>query len=178
MKHAKARTVAALALVLLASGCSQPKEEKRAFEVPDSLCGTPVPAELLSPVLPASGTKIEEERKPGKGYFSCRVVVDGTTVLTADWNWTEKGRTPRSVAYDNPYLDIAEHEGGGGKYVYSSTGGVSRVTCDPVVAHRKGKYELFARVFVSDGEKSAPAMEKLITTYAEALSASSECEQK
>lgn len=177
MKYTKPLFI--LALAVAASGCSQPKEE-RAFEVPDSLCGTKVSPELLSPVLPGSGKDIEVERStPGmKGALSCKVVVDGTTVLTAGWSWMEKGKTPRSVAYDNPYLKIAEHEGGDGKYVYSSTGGVSRVTCDPIVAHRKGAYELFAKIFVSEGERSAPAMEKLITAYAETLSTSSECEQQ
>lgn len=176
MKYPK--TLVVLALAIAASGCSQPREG-RAFEVPDSLCGTHVSPDLLSPVLPESGKSIEVRRSTPdmKGALSCKVVVDGTIALTAGWSWMAKGKTPRSVAYDNPYLKIAEYEGGDGAYVYSSTGGVSRVTCEPVVAHRKGAYELFAQIFVSDGEKAAPAMEKLLQAYAKGLATSPECVQ-
>ncbi|MFJ6405009.1 hypothetical protein ACIQK9_05720 [Streptomyces hydrogenans] len=176
MKYAKA--TAALALVLLASGCSQPKEEKRAFQVPAALCGTPVSAELLSPALPAGGERIEEERKDGNGYFTCKVSVDGKTALTASWEWMEAGKTARSVAYDNPYRDLADVESEDKRYVYSDTGGVSRVTCEPVVAHRKGQAELFATIALSEHEAPAPEMKKLLLGYAEALSDSSECVQK
>ncbi|GHG36322.1 hypothetical protein [Streptomyces hydrogenans] len=176
MKYTKA--VAALALVLLASGCSQPAEEKRAFQVPSALCGTPVPVELLSPALPASGERIEEERKDGDGYFTCKVAVDGKSALTARWEWMKAGKTARSVAYDNPYRDLADVESEDKRYVYSGVGGVSRVTCEPVVAHRKGQAELFATIALSDREAPAPEMKKLLLAYAEALSDSSECVQK
>ncbi|MFE5791295.1 hypothetical protein ACFQ8C_01835 [Streptomyces sp. NPDC056503] len=146
--------------------------------MPDSLCGTPVPAELLSPALPAGGEKLTEERKDGNGYFRCTLSVDGTSVLDAKWDWTEAGRTARSVAYDNPYRDLADVESQDKRYVYSDTGGVSRVTCEPVVAHRKGQAELFATVALSDRQAPAPEVKKLLLAYAEALSASAECVRK
>ncbi|GGY35926.1 hypothetical protein [Streptomyces omiyaensis] len=177
MKHAKA--VAALALVLLVSGCSQAKEEKRAFQVPDSLCGTPVSADLLSPALPAGGEKVGEERKELGGYFRCTVSVDGERALTAVWEWLEAGKTARSVAYNAPYRDLADVESSDKRYVYSDTGGVSRVTCEPAAAHRKGEAELFVTIALSEGRTApAPEVKQLLLAYAEALSASSECVRK
>ncbi|MFD8012911.1 hypothetical protein [Streptomyces sp. NPDC058955] len=179
MKYAKA--VATLALVLLASGCSEAKEERRAFEVPDTLCGTPVPAELLSPLLPAGGDTLEVKRRhPSlKGALSCDVVVDGTAALGVDWEWREIGSNPGRVARENPYVKHDTHESEDGRYVYSDTGGVSRVDCEPVVEHRKGTSELFAAVSVSnDGRPDATAVKNLLVAYAKAVSASSECEQK
>ncbi|MFD4371634.1 hypothetical protein [Streptomyces sp. NPDC058486] len=179
MKYAKA--AATLALVLLASGCSQAKEEKRAFEVPDSLCGTQVPAELLSPLLPAGGDKLEVKRRypDMKGALSCDVVVDGTTDLGVDWEWREIGTSPGKIARENPYVKHDTYESEDGRYVYADRGGVIRVACEPVVKHRKGTAELFAKVMVSnEGRSDAAAVKNLLLGYAKALSASSECEQR
>ncbi|MEW5624982.1 hypothetical protein AB1388_00145 [Streptomyces hydrogenans] len=175
-----ARAVAALTLVLLASGCSEPEEEKRAFEVPTSLCGTPVPAELLSSLLPAGGEKIEEEEKNGNGYFSCKVSVDGTDVLHASWSWWGEGTGATKVAGSMQGVDLDEHVSEDRTYTYADKGGVSRVTCpEPSVPTRKTEMELFAQIFVSgDGQPDEAAMEKLIQAYAKALSASPECVQK
>ncbi|GHJ94360.1 hypothetical protein SNE510_38790 [Streptomyces sp. NE5-10] len=104
--------------------------------------------------------------------------MDGKSALTARWEWMEAGKTARSVAYDNPYRDLADVESEDKRYVYSGVGGVSRVTCEPVVAHRKGQAELFATIALSDREAPAPEMKKLLLAYAEALSDSSECVQK
>ncbi|MFD8012909.1 hypothetical protein [Streptomyces sp. NPDC058955] len=170
----------ALAFVLLGSGCSQPKEEKRAFEVPDSLCGTPMPAELLSAVLPASGKEITEEEKVGNGYFRCTVLVDGTSVLDAKWTWWAKGTTTVNVAGSQWGVRLDEHVSEDGTYTYADKGGVSRVTCpEPSVPTRKTEMDLFAQIFISnDGRPDEAAMEKLIQAYAKAVSASPECVQK
>ncbi|MER6478863.1 hypothetical protein [Streptomyces filamentosus] len=178
MKHAKA--TATLMLVLFASGCSQAKEEKRAFEVPDSLCGTPVPAELLSPVLPASGEKITEEEKVGNGYFRCTVSVDGTSVLNAKWTWWGKGTSTVNVAGSQWGVELDEHVSKDRTYTYADKGGVSRVTCpEPSVPTRKTEMELFAQIFLSNnGRPDEATMEKLIQAYAKSVSASPECVQK
>ncbi|WP_282694098.1 hypothetical protein [Streptomyces sp. CC208A] len=178
MKYAKA--TATLALVLLVSGCSQAKEEKRAFDIPDSLCGTPVSAELLSPVLPASGEKIAEERKPGHGYLDCTVSVDGTSVLTAGWSWWKKGTRTVNVAGSQWGVKLDEHVSEDGTYTYADKGGVSRVTCpDPSVPIRKTEGELFAQIFISNnGRPDEAVMEKLIRAYAKGVSESPECVQK
>ncbi|MEU3398434.1 hypothetical protein [Streptomyces filamentosus] len=180
MKHAKARTVAALALVLLASGCSQAKEEKRAFQVPDSLCGTPVPADLLSPVLPAGGEKIEEEREDKHGAQYCAVSVDGTSVLHAEWSWWKKGTRTTQVASSQWGVRLDEHVSEDGTYTYADKGGVSRVTCpEPSVPRRKTEMELYAQIFLAnDGRPDEAAMEKLIQAYAKGVSASPECVRK
>ncbi|WP_031014171.1 hypothetical protein [Streptomyces sp. NRRL F-5727] len=178
MKHAKA--VVAVALALLVSGCTQPEEEKRAFEVPDSLCGTPIPAELLSPVLPASGEKITEEQKVGNGYFRCTVSVNGNSALSARWEWWDKGTRVTRVAGSQWGVRLDEHVSDDGTYTYADKGGVSRVTCpEPSVPRRKTENDLFAQIYISDyGRPDEAAMEKLIQAYAKALSASPECVQK
>ncbi|MFB7362725.1 hypothetical protein [Streptomyces hydrogenans] len=178
MKYAK--TLATLALVLLATGCSQAKEEKRAFEVPHSLCGTPVPAELLSPVLPASGVKISEEKKVGNGYFRCTVSVNGSSALNAKWTWLGKDTTALNVAGSQWGVRLDEHVSEDRTYTYADKGGVSRVTCpEPSVPTRKTEMDLFAQIFISgDGQPNEAAMEKLILAYAKALSASPECVRK
>ncbi len=176
MKYAK--TVASLVLVLLASGCSQPAEEEtRAFGVPDSLCGTPVPADLLSPVLPAGGERITEEKKDGKGYFTCTVLVDGTDVLHASWSWWEGGTGATKVAAAMRGVDLDEHVSEDGAYTYADKGGVSRVSCpEPSVPTFKGEMELFAQIFLANnGRPDEAAMEKLIQAYAQGVSASPEC---
>ncbi|MEU2544879.1 hypothetical protein ABZ618_05465 [Streptomyces roseolus] len=180
MKHPKAQVVTVLALVLLASGCSQPTEQKRAFEVPDSLCDTPIPAELLSPVLPASGKKITEEQKPGNGYFRCTVSVDDNSVLNASWAWWEKGTKATKVAATQWGVKLDEHVSEDGTYTYSDKGGVGHVTCpEPSVPTRKTEGDLFAEIFISDdGQPDEEAMKNLIQAYAKAVSASSECVQK
>ncbi|MFJ3616469.1 hypothetical protein [Streptomyces hydrogenans] len=179
MKYAK--TLASLALVLLASGCSQPTEEtKRAFQVPDSLCGTPVPAELLSPLLPAGGEKIEEEKKVGNGYFSCKVSVDGTDVLHASWSWWGEGTGATKVAGSMQGVDLDEHVSEDGTYTYADKGGVGHVTCsEPRVPTFKGEMELFTQIFLTNGGRpDEAAMEKLIQAYTKGVSASPECVQK
>ncbi|MFB7577957.1 hypothetical protein [Streptomyces hydrogenans] len=180
MKHAKARIVAALAFALLASGCSQAKEEKRAFEVPDALCGTPVPAELLSPVLPAGGTRIEEEREDKHGAQYCTVSVDGTSVLHAEWSWWGEGKRTTQVASSQLGVKLDEHVSDDGTYTYADKGGVSRVTCpEPSVPTRKGEMELYAQIYIAhNGRPDEAAMEKLIQAYAKGVSASPECVQK
>ncbi|WP_435191682.1 hypothetical protein [Streptomyces sp. bgisy126] len=179
MKHTKA--LAILALAAAASGCSQPEEAVRAFEVPNSLCGTPVSADLLSPLLPADGEKLEVKRRtPGMdGAMSCHAVVDGTIALSFFWEWEEIDTNPGRVARENPYVKLDTYESKDGTYVYSEKGGASRVTCEPVKTYRKGEKELYARIMVSDsGRPDAPSAEKLLKNYAKALEKLSECVQK
>ncbi|MDX2294945.1 MULTISPECIES: hypothetical protein [Streptomyces] len=114
-----------------------------------------------------------------KGALSCDIAVDGTMDLGVDWEWRQTGSTPGRVARENPYVKHDTDESGDGRYVYSDTGGVIRVECEPVVKHRKETAELFAAVSVSnEGRPDAPAVKNLLLAYAKALSASSECVRK
>ncbi|WP_432087519.1 MULTISPECIES: hypothetical protein [unclassified Streptomyces] len=179
MKYA--RTLALLALVVTASGCSQPEEAVRAFEVPNSLCGTPVSADLLSPLLPAGGEKLEVKRRdsPVGDSLSCSVVVDDTLVLSSSWGWEKIDTNPGREARSNPYVRRDKYESKDGTYVYAERGGVSRVACEPVKAHRKGEMELYTQILVSEqGRPDAPAVEKLLKNYAKALEKLSQCVQK
>ncbi|MFF7811345.1 hypothetical protein ACFZCF_05425 [Streptomyces sp. NPDC007945] len=180
MKHAKERIVAAVALVLLASGCSPAKEEKRAFEVPDSLCGTPVPAELLSLVLPAGGARVAAEREDKHGAQYCTVSVDGTSALHAEWSWWGKGKRTTQVAASMRGVKLDEHVSEDGTYTYAAEGGVSRVTCsEPRIPTRKDEMELYAQIYIAnDARPDEAAMEKLIQAYAKSVSASPECVRK
>ncbi|WP_432126639.1 hypothetical protein [Streptomyces sp. bgisy082] len=178
MKHTKA--LAILALAAAASGCSQPEEAVRAFEVPNSLCGTPVSPDLLSPLLPADGEKLEVKRRtPGMdGAMSCHAVVDGTIALSFFWEWRIETDLAK-VARSNPYVNLGTHEGKDGTYVYADKGGVSHVTCEPVQASLKEGGKMYARIIVSDkGRPDSAATEKLIRSYAKALEKLPECVQK
>ncbi|GHA99257.1 hypothetical protein ACIQRS_00080 [Streptomyces termitum] len=174
MKHAK--SLAPLALALLLAGCSQPPEEKRAFEVPGVLCGTEVSPALLSPLLPAGGEEIEVKRSDliGGGMMTCKVSVDGATALSLGWNWGELGEPLRRAANDNPYLKLAKQETPDGRVVYGEESGATRVTCEPVVAHRKGNAELIATLKVFEGRPDADAVKNLLVAYAKELEVSSE----
>ncbi|MGW1013867.1 hypothetical protein ACWD4X_27980 [Streptomyces termitum] len=174
MKHAK--SIAPLALALLLAGCSQPPEEKRAFEVPGVLCGTKVSPALLSPLLPAGGEKLEAERSApvGGGMMTCEVAVDGTTALSLGWDWRKTGTSPGKVANDNPYLKLAEQKTPDGRVVYGEQSGAARVACEPAAAHRRGAYELFATLKVFEGRPDADAVKNLLVAYAKELEVSSE----
>lgn len=174
------KAMAALALALLVSGCAQAKEEERTFKVPDSLCGTPVPAELLSPVLPTGGETITEEKKIGNGYFSCTVSVDGTGVLHVSWSWWGGGTSTTKVTSSQRGVRLDEHVSKDGTYTFADKGGASRVTCpDPRAPGRKGDTQLFAQIFLlAGGRPDEATMEGLIQVYAKGLSASSGCMQK
>ncbi|KOX26004.1 MULTISPECIES: hypothetical protein [unclassified Streptomyces] len=180
MKHAKA--LAVLALALAVSGCSQPEEEAvRAFEVPDSLCGTPVAPDLLSPLLPAGGEKIEVRQRDAavRDALGCSVVVDNTVVLSSSWGWEEIETNPGREARENPYVRRDKYESKDGTYVYAERGGVGKVTCEPVKQHRKGEMELYLGIIVSDpGRPDAAAVEKLLKAYAKALEKLPQCVQK
>ncbi|GGR45919.1 hypothetical protein GCM10010497_56640 [Streptomyces cinereoruber] len=178
MKRPRALTI--LALMITVSGCSQSEEPERAFKVPDSLCGTPVPPDLLSPLLPAGGEKLEMKAAPraAASASSCHLTVDGSAVLSSFWEWRIETDLAK-VARSNPYVNLGTHKGKDGTYVYADKGGVSHVTCEPVQVSLKEGGKMYARIIVSDkGRPDAAASENLIRSYAKALEKLPECVQK
>lgn len=170
------RAAGAFALVALACGlgaCSSTSNgEAREYTVPSSLCGTPVPADLLAPFLPSgSSVASRTEGDAAAGVERCVVTVDGERALTAATEWREKGERPSEVALDHERVDMADHESTG-TYLYSGTGAVGRV--DGCTSPTFGG-DLFTvlETQVEDGDKAA--MKELITAYSKATRSSDVC---
>lgn len=167
--------VAASALLLLGTACSG-GTEKRAFTVPSDLCGTPVPTDVLEPVLPAGGDVLRAEPETDRpGNRQCKVTVDGTTVLSA---FAELRADPSvaKVARGNPYMDLDEHTGEDGTYTWSEQGGVHRIACPALSAEHPDRGHMFVRVLLHDEELSdADAAKELVLAYAKSVAASKEC---
>ncbi|MFJ8645078.1 hypothetical protein ACIRNI_02960 [Streptomyces sp. NPDC093546] len=156
------------------SGCASP-EPKRSFSTPTALCDMPIEPSLLDPVLPRSGERISMRTAGAIGWDRCLVSVDGREVLSASFEWFEKGTEPAKVARSQRNLALDEHVSDDRRYAWRDRGAVSHVTCpNPKVSSRKGTYELFASVYVVDAAKEE-AMKKLVLGFAEAVSKSEEC---
>jgi hypothetical protein len=109
------------------------------------------------------------------GWDRCLVSVDGEEVMSASFEWFEKGTIPVKVAKSQRNLVLNDHLSDDGRYAWGDRGAVSQVACaHPKVKSRQGKYELFASVYVTDPVKEE-AMKQLILGFAEALSKSEEC---
>jgi hypothetical protein len=78
---------AAGALALAAVGCG----ESRDYAVPDRVCGVPVDADTLSPLLPDGEKLAESRRDKGRGSESCRLEVDDSLVLYLAGDVTDRG---------------------------------------------------------------------------------------
>jgi hypothetical protein len=75
------------ALALLAAGCG----ESGGYAVPDRVCGVPVDADTLGPLLPDGEKVTESHRDKGRESGSCRVTVDDTLVLYLAGDITDPG---------------------------------------------------------------------------------------
>ncbi|WP_307708585.1 hypothetical protein [Streptomyces sp. V1I6] len=165
------------ALALLLTACSQP-EEKRSFGVPSELCGTPVPAAVVDPVLPKSG-KMVKTHAPSRevGDSHCKVDVDGTTVFSAISEW-QVDPSVRKAAHINPSIDVDDHTSDDGTYMWSGKGGVRRIPC-PVAATAKehtDRNKLFIRILIYNKDFSdADAAKELLLAYSNSVADSEAC---
>ncbi|WLW53906.1 hypothetical protein [Streptomyces sp. YU58] len=82
------------ALALVAVGCGG----SEGYAVPDRVCGVPVDADTLSPLLPDGEKLTENHRDKGPGSESCRVTVDDTLVLYLAGDITDRGTDAVSLA--------------------------------------------------------------------------------
>jgi hypothetical protein len=74
-------------LSLAAAGCGKSRD----YAVPDRVCGVPVDAGALSPLLPDGGKLTERRRDKGPGSVSCRVSVGDSLVLYLAADVTDRG---------------------------------------------------------------------------------------
>ncbi|WNO71940.1 hypothetical protein [Streptomyces sp. AM8-1-1] len=162
-------------LALLLTACSEP-EEKRSFSLPPDLCGTPVPAAALDAVLPKSGKSVKTAARSREvGDTNCRVAVDGTTAVSAINEW-RADPSVKKAADINPYIELDEHTGEDGTYMWSGKGGVRRIPCPVAAKDHPDRNQLFVRILIHDEKFSdADAAKKLLLAYAKAVADSPDC---
>ncbi|MFI9170380.1 hypothetical protein [Streptomyces lincolnensis] len=92
--RALAAAVVAGSLALAAAGCGESGD----YAVPDRVCGVPVDAGTLSPLLPDGEKLTESRRDKGPESKSCRVTVDDTLVVYLAGDITDRGTDAVSPA--------------------------------------------------------------------------------
>ncbi|MGK5501186.1 hypothetical protein [Streptomyces sp. URMC 125] len=165
-----APVVGALLLGLGATACST---QERNYEIPSALCGTAVSPDLLEPLLPP-GDKISTTLSDRtEGMKRCLVSVDGKQVLAVGTEWWKEGASLRRAALVIANVDSDDKETEDGRYLYSDSGAIGKVTCPKP---RKTDGDLLATARVNEpGTSDEAAMKKLIAAYAEAVGKSDEC---
>ncbi|WP_330460155.1 hypothetical protein OIB37_26760 [Streptomyces sp. NBC_00820] len=114
---------------LVAAGCST-NEPKREFKVPQALCGTPVPADALSRLLPESGKRLTAQHTGSltDGSALCDVKVDGDTVLMISSERIDAGDSARHILQSR--LSIQQQKSAeDGSIAYADRAAVSLVKC-------------------------------------------------
>ncbi|MFG2593560.1 hypothetical protein [Streptomyces sp. NPDC048438] len=158
------------ALTVSLVSCSEGAEQK--YNVPTSLCGTSMPAGLLSPVLPGGEEVLEKSESPADGVERCQVLVDNKIALVASQEWWNDRPNLTDIAQGQAYVEL-DNFSDDGRYIYSKRGAVGKVECaEPI---RPGN-ELFAVVQVPEpGTANENAVKKIITEFTKALSSSKQC---
>ncbi|MFF2203887.1 hypothetical protein [Streptomyces sp. NPDC058145] len=160
-----------LAMTACSPGASSAKRE---YAVPSSLCGTPVPASALEPLLPA-GKKISSRKSGSPGYARCQVSVDGQLVLSSIIERWQPRTTLSNVAFGTYGLTAASIKMEAQRFIVSESAAVERVDCNP---KRKDAAEVFTVIRKHHDSVDAAAMEKAIAEFADAASTSAECTEK
>lgn len=160
-------------VLLLGLGTTACSTQERSYEIPSALCGTAVSPDLLEPLLPP-GDKISITLSDRvEGIKRCLVNVDGKQVLAVGTEWWKKGTSLRKAALVIANVDSGDKETEDGRYLYSDTGAIGKVTCPKP---RKTDGELLVTARVNEpGTPDEAAMKKLIAAYAEAVGKSDEC---
>ncbi|MFH9733495.1 hypothetical protein [Streptomyces sp. NPDC017260] len=160
-------TIIALTLV---TACSS-QEQDRDYAVPDSLCGTSVNAEEITPFLPA-GKSIEVTKEEHYATEICKVVVDETLILTATQAWVGQGKTTAYFA-SGQTLETPKLSAESGRYRFSGNEGFGKTrSC----VDREHKQELYVALqFQGSKHSDSDAIEQLVTAYTEKVEDSSAC---
>ncbi|MFI2206876.1 hypothetical protein ACH47Z_40435 [Streptomyces sp. NPDC020192] len=155
----------------LASCSSETPEDKREYAVPSSLCGTAVPSSVLEPLLPA-GKKISSVKSGPSGLTRCRLVVDGQVAVTGIIEQWESGTTLGKVAYGTYGLPSGKAKKETSNYIISDSTAVGHASCGKL---QKDGHEIFTMIRKEHGTVGTAAMEKAITEFTSAVSASKQC---
>ncbi|WP_157877458.1 hypothetical protein [Streptomyces odonnellii] len=162
--------VALMGLTL--AGCSDP-EPRRAYTIPDDLCGVALSPAVLEPVLPP-GDKMSSSKDTLNGLTNCEVVVDKVVVLTTITEWYERGTSMARVLASH-MADLEDKASKDGRYVYSDEGGVAKIDCRTPPEGLRDE-DPFATVLVrKDLGADEEAVHKLLLAYTDAVGKSPDC---
>ncbi|MBV2353575.1 hypothetical protein KUM39_04245 [Streptomyces sp. J2-1] len=167
-----ATTAAVLAVGLTTTSCSsQEKPKKREYAVPSSLCGTPVSPGALEPLLPG-GDKLTSAKSGPLGFTLCHVMIDGKIAVTGIVEQRDSDTTLHDVAYGTYNLSAKSIRKELPDYVIAESSAVGHVPCR---AMEKEGHAVFTMIRKEDGTVDTAALQKAITEYTEATSASKWC---
>ncbi|WP_101256078.1 hypothetical protein [Streptomyces barkulensis] len=173
MRSGSRLAVSAAFVLLLGLGTASCSAQEKNYEIPSSLCGTAVSPDLTEPLLPPGEEISTAVSDRADGMTRCLVYVDDTQVLTFNIEWWKKGTSPARFASVFPNVEPGDKETEDGRFIYSGTGAVGKVTCPEP---RKPDDDLFVAARVDEpGKPDEAAMKKLIAAYAEAVGKSGEC---
>ncbi|MFD3517904.1 hypothetical protein [Streptomyces sp. NPDC058657] len=168
---------ATLGAILITSCATQ---ELRSYPTPKTLCGTSIPSRVIEPILPPGNSiaqDLDERKEPSERYSFCRINVDGQKILSFTKEWYPRDSKVIQLATEPRGTRLAKYVADDGSYVYAERGGVSSVPCrKPATEWKREQGKLFVVVRTSDPiQPNESAMKNLVTGYAKAVSASSEC---
>lgn len=159
--------------VSLLGGCSTKTID---YTVPDSLCGTRLPRELLRPLLPPGDrlkSHLDDSSLDG-GEQHCQLSVDKKEALVVSTEWYGERWSAAQVADLQPELD-AGTVSGNNDFQYGEKGAVKRVTCRHP---RQDGWGLFVIAQITGRqEPGVKAIRKLTATYAKAVEKSKQCDR-
>lgn len=157
-------------LVVLLAGCGD-EGQKREYAVPDTLCGTAVDTDALSPFLPA-GKEITVRDRSYSGSKGCEVVVDDKLVMTTTQLWMQEGTTTSLVAARQS-LDDPDRSAGNGRFVYSGYEAFGKTrTC----VDTEYKQELYTVIQAEGSERrDSEGMKRLIMSFTDEVEKSADC---
>ncbi|MET7318857.1 hypothetical protein ABZX83_26480 [Streptomyces thermoviolaceus] len=141
-------------------------QEKREYSVPDTVCGTSIDSQTLTPFLPPGKKLTTEAKKFSPNVEKCRVVVDGKlAAITSQewWNRISILEFAGGLTLENP-----DHQTDDGKYAYSGNQAFGRIDG----CHNRdypGKTLYTAIQANKSGYKDASAMKRLIVNYTHAV---------
>lgn len=143
---------AAGVLAVAVAGCGDSGDRA----VPGRVCGVPVDADALAPLLPGDGKVADRRTDKGAGSVSCRVSVDGSPVLYLAGDVTDPGTGARAVSLADRGLrrlgNPALVEGAGDTAAVADGGAKATAQCT-----RQGRARDFVGLVQLEGEDPVPA---------------------
>ena len=168
------RGVSILVAAVTAAGCSGDKPS-RGFTVPKALCGTSVPADALSQLLPASGKHLTTETDDSTdGVLLCTVSVDNVMVLTLSRERIDAGDSARHILFTQ--LRIARPKFAEGTSIaYADDAAVSLLKCRGAGVEEEDISTLIKVLKPARANESA--MKDLISSYTATIKKQGPCKR-